>query len=88
MVDATRHAPVEKRSRRGSLRRGERSRHDADLLVPSVPQWTHGAGRSQHQRWTCSDCGSEHDRDQSAARNIARLGCETPSPAGHGSLAF
>lgn len=32
------------------------------------------------RRWTCSGCGAEHDRDQNAAQNIARLGCETPCP--------
>lgn len=40
------------------------------------------------RRWTCSDCGAEHDRDRNAAQNIARLGCETPCPSGHGSPAF
>ncbi|WP_449410618.1 RNA-guided endonuclease InsQ/TnpB family protein [Methylobacterium komagatae] len=40
------------------------------------------------RRWTCSDCGAEHDRDQNAAQNIARLGCETPCPSGHGSPGF
>ncbi|MDH2313861.1 RNA-guided endonuclease InsQ/TnpB family protein [Methylobacterium brachiatum] len=40
------------------------------------------------RRWRCSECGAEHDRDQNAARNIARLGCETPCPHGHGSPAF
>jgi transposase len=39
-------------------------------------------------RWPCGACGAEHDRDQNAARNIARLGCETPCPDGHGSLGF
>ncbi len=37
------------------------------------------------RRWRCSECGSEHDRDHNAARNIARLGCETPCPSRHGS---
>jgi len=40
------------------------------------------------RRWTCSDCGAEHDRDRNAALNIARLGCETPCPARHGSPGF
>ena len=34
------------------------------------------------------ECGAEHDRDWNAALNIARLGCETPSLKGLGSLAF
>jgi IS605 OrfB family transposase len=36
-------------------------------------------GRSglEIRQWTCGDCGSIHDRDMNAARNIARLGCET-----------
>ncbi|MCB4806421.1 zinc ribbon domain-containing protein [Methylobacterium brachiatum] len=40
------------------------------------------------RRWTCSACGADHDRDQNAALNIARLGCETPCPFGHGSPGF
>jgi IS605 OrfB family transposase len=28
------------------------------------------------RRWVCCACGAEHDRDQNAAINIARLGCE------------
>jgi IS605 OrfB family transposase len=37
------------------------------------------------RRWVCGDCGAEHDRDQNAALNIARLGCETPGLKGLGS---
>lgn len=28
------------------------------------------------RQWTCSDCGTAHDRDVNAARNIARLGLQ------------
>ena len=27
-------------------------------------------------KWKCSNCGAEHDRDENAALNIARLGQE------------
>lgn len=29
------------------------------------------------RRWTCSECGTDHDRDHNAALSIARLGLET-----------
>ncbi|WP_241754849.1 transposase [Cupriavidus basilensis] len=28
------------------------------------------------RQWTCCSCGSVHDRDTNAARNIARLGLQ------------
>jgi putative transposase len=37
------------------------------------------------RQWVCSDCGSVQDRDQNAALNIARLGCETLGLKGPGS---
>jgi putative transposase len=37
------------------------------------------------RRWVCRDCGAEHDRDQNAAINIARLGCEALGPRWPGS---
>jgi IS605 OrfB family transposase len=40
---------------------------------PSSPKGRAGLGIRQ---WTCSDCGSVHDRDINAARNIARLGLQ------------
>lgn len=40
---------------------------------PSSPKGRAGLGV---RRWTCSNCGSVHDRDVNAARNIARLGLQ------------
>jgi putative transposase len=40
-------------------------------LPDSRPKGIAGLGI---RRWTCSDCGAEHDRDVNAAKNIARLG--------------
>lgn len=40
-------------------------------IPTSSPKGRTGLGIRQ---WTCSDCGSVHDRDTNAARNIARLG--------------
>jgi len=33
-----------------------------------------GLGALGVRHWQCSDCGTEHDRDQNAARNIANVG--------------
>ena len=49
----------------------------------SGPQGREGLALRQ---WVCSECGSVHDRDQNAALNIARLGCETLGLKGPGSL--
>jgi transposase len=38
--------------------------------------------------WVGSDCGSVHDRDQNAALNMARLGCETLGLKGLASRAL
>jgi putative transposase len=48
----------------------------------SGPQGREGLAIRQ---WVCGDCGSVHDRDQNAALNIARLGCETLGLKGPGS---
>jgi IS605 OrfB family transposase len=52
-------------------------------LALSGPQGRQGLAVRQ---WVCSDCGAVHDRDQNAALNIARLGCETLGLKGPGSL--
>ncbi|WP_321955377.1 RNA-guided endonuclease InsQ/TnpB family protein [Paraburkholderia bannensis] len=41
------------------------------VIPPSSPKGRAGLGLRQ---WTCCSCGSVHDRDTNAARNIARLG--------------
>jgi IS605 OrfB family transposase len=43
------------------------------VIPPSSPKGRAGLGIRQ---WTCGNCGSEHDRDVNAARNIARLGLQ------------
>lgn len=38
------------------------------------------------RHWCCLECGSTHDRDVNAARNILRAGLERQAPAGETSL--
>jgi len=52
-------------------------------LTLSGPQGRQGLAVRQ---WVCSECGAVHDRDQNAALNIARFGCETLGLKGPGSL--
>ena len=44
---------------------------------PSRPKGIAGLGIRE---WVCSDCGTVHDRDVNAAKNILALGHERPSP--------
>lgn len=39
-----------------------------------------GMGALGIRHWTCSDCGTLHDRDVNAARNILRVGAERRAP--------
>jgi IS605 OrfB family transposase len=43
-------------------------------LPPSRPKGIAGLGIRE---WTCDDCGTVHDRDVNAARNILRVGLDT-----------
>ena len=45
-------------------------------LPPSRPK---GIAHLGIREWSCSDCGSVHDRDVNAARNILRAGRGTPA---------
>ena len=53
-------------------------------IPPSSPK---GRASLGIRRWTCSDCGAEHDRDTNAARNIARLGLQALAGGVSGSRA-
>ena len=57
----------------------------------SVCGWKYEALTLRERTWACADCGTHHDRDHNAARNLERLATATAlpvaSPAGNGGAA-
>lgn len=49
-------------------------------LPPSRPRGIAGLSK---RVWRCDDCGTEHDRDHNAARNILRIGLDTLKGEAH-----
>ncbi|MEF3193375.1 MAG: transposase [Halothiobacillaceae bacterium] len=58
----------------------------------SVCGWKNDALSLRDREWTCSECGTHHDRDHNAALNLERLATETAlpvaSPSGNGGAVF
>ncbi|OUL88775.1 RNA-guided endonuclease InsQ/TnpB family protein [Paraburkholderia hospita] len=57
----------------------------ADRFYPSsrlccVCGWKNRALTLNHREWTCNECGTHHDRDINAARNLKRLATATALP--------
>lgn len=46
---------------------------ECGCLPPSRPK---GIADLSKRVWACDDCGTEHDRDVNAARNILRIGLD------------
>ncbi|MFD1692565.1 RNA-guided endonuclease InsQ/TnpB family protein [Azotobacter chroococcum] len=57
----------------------------------SVCGWKYEALTLRERTWACADCGTHHDRDHNAARNLERLATATAlpvaSPTGNGGAA-
>jgi putative transposase len=57
----------------------------------SVCGWKNESLALKDQSWTCPECGTHHDRDVNAARNLKRLATSTAlpvaSPSGNGGTA-
>lgn len=57
----------------------------------SVCGWKNESLTLSDREWTCSHCGTRHDRDHTAALNFKRLATETAlpvaSPSGNGGAA-
>ncbi|MEF3193612.1 MAG: transposase, partial [Halothiobacillaceae bacterium] len=57
----------------------------------SVCGWKNDALSWRDREWTCSECGTHHDRDHNAALNLKRLATVTALPvaslSGNGSTA-
>lgn len=70
--------------------------HDSELIV--ADRWfastklCHHCGHTHHgvgwaRRWECPNCGTDHDRDDNAAINLARYGTHEQAPHSHGGAA-
>ena len=47
----------------------------ASLCAPALPpSWPKGIAGLRIREWSCTECGSRHDRDVNAARNILAAG--------------
>ena len=82
---------IEYKAKRYRIRLVIADRRYPSSRLCSVCGWKHEALVLEDREWTCPECGTVHDRDINAARNLERLATVTAlpvaSPSGNGGTA-